>query len=171
MIQKLGMGIGLLFLALVIARQHFAVQNVGGFSRSTPSEQQLSEPQAAVVAPEPAERLTLGDTSITVRLADTPAEREQGLSGTLSLPEEEGMLFFFETEGTPAFWMKDMYYAIDIIWLSNDWKVVDITAQFSPETYPATVSPQSPAQYVLEVPSGFAERHHVAIGQSVSFQK
>src|SRR5690349_20381775 len=58
---------------------------------------------------------------IFVSLADTDATREQGLSGALGLGTTEGMLFLFDYPGRPAFWMKDMLFSIDIIWISQDW--------------------------------------------------
>jgi uncharacterized protein len=112
-----------------------------------------------------------GGHPIAVRIADTPAEREQGLSGSEPMDPNEGMLFLFDAPGPLAFWMKDMRFSIDIIWIGSDWNIVDITHSIAPETYPATFSPTHDAQYVLEVPAGFAKRRDVEIGQSVSFQQ
>lgn len=108
---------------------------------------------------------------VVVTLAASAAVRERGLSGTAGLGESEGMLFLFEYPGRMAFWMKDMRFPIDIIWIGSDWKVVDITHDLAPETYPQTFSPLSDAQYVLEVNAGFAERHGIAVGRSVLLKK
>jgi uncharacterized membrane protein (UPF0127 family) len=108
---------------------------------------------------------------VAVVVADTDVEREQGLSGHVPLAENEGMLFLFDVPGRPAFWMKDMLFSLDIIWLSSDWKIVDITPNLTPDTYPASFAPLMDAQYVLEVSAGFAAREGVQIGQSVVFEK
>jgi uncharacterized protein len=108
---------------------------------------------------------------IAVAVADTDSEREQGLSGHKPLQENEGMLFLFDMPGQYAFWMKDMLFPIDIIWISKEWIIVDITENLSPESYPDTVAPKENAQYVLEVPAGYSASHHVQIGQSVSVKK
>lgn len=106
-----------------------------------------------------------------VAIVDTDALREQGLSGAAGLGTAEGMLFLFEYPGRMAFWMKDMRFPIDIIWIGSDWKVADITRNLSPETYPKTFSPTADAQYVLEVNAGFAAAQNIQIGQSVIFKK
>jgi uncharacterized membrane protein (UPF0127 family) len=108
---------------------------------------------------------------VDVVLADTDAEREQGLSGRPGLAPNEGMLFIFDTPGRPAFWMKDMLFPLDIIWFSSDWHIVDITQNLPPESYPNTVSPIADTTYVLEVPAGFAAAHHLKINQSATFKK
>jgi uncharacterized protein len=122
-------------------------------------------------APKPDGWVSVGDARVEVAVADTDMERGQGLSGHPPLAENEGMLFLFDTPSRPAFWMKDMLFPLDIIWLSSDWKVVDITPNLAPDTYPAVFAPSMDAQYVLEVPAGFAAREGVEIGQSVVFEK
>ncbi len=113
--------------------------------------------------------LTIAGTELHVAYANMPAEQERGLSGTQSLGEDQGMLFLFPTENTPSFWMKDMNYPIDMIWVASNKKVVDITPSVDPSTYPKTFSPKSPAQYVLEMPAGFAEKNTIEEGTQVSF--
>ena len=63
---------------------------------------------------------------IKVELAITPEARARGLSGRQGLTQDEGMLFVFDTPGKYPFWMKDMNFAIDMIWISEDSKVVYI---------------------------------------------
>jgi len=86
-----------------------------------------------------------------VRIADSLAERAQGLSGTTALAPDEGMLFVFERAGMYGFWMKDMYYPIDIIWLNDELRPVGITKNISPDTFPTVFYPPVPVRYVLEV--------------------
>lgn len=113
--------------------------------------------------------LAIGGTMLSVAVADTDAKRTQGLSGTALLSDKEGMLFVFPKPALESFWMKDMNYSLDIIWISSDKKVVDITHDLAPSTYPATVTPKVPVSYVLEVPAGFAEKNGIVEGSDVTF--
>ena len=55
-----------------------------------------------------------------IEIADTPAAREQGLSGRTEIPEDYGMLFVFPDKGDYGFWMKDLMVSIDGFWLADD---------------------------------------------------
>lgn len=114
-------------------------------------------------------QLHIGGVSLAVAVADTAHEREQGLSGTSPLANGEGMLFIFDSDGQHSFWMKDMRYAIDIIWLSRDMRVVYIEKSVSPDTFPSAFTPPTPARYVLEVPAGFSEAQGLQVGSSATF--
>lgn len=115
------------------------------------------------------ERLEIGRISLEVEVADTSEERARGLSGRENLSENQGMLFIFESADYHSFWMKDMIFAIDIIWIGEDKKIVDITKNAKQESYPASFRPKSPAKYVLEVNAGFSDRHKIKIGDLVLF--
>lgn len=112
---------------------------------------------------------SLCNKEVSYGLADSDSERKKGLSNRSSLSPSEGLLFVFEESSKPAFWMKDMNFAIDIIWIDENNKIVDITEDFRPETYPETTSPTLPILKVLEVTSGFASLNHCIIGGSVKF--
>jgi len=101
---------------------------------------------------------------VSADIADTAEKRARGLSGRERLAPGEGMWFIFEAEGRHGFWMKDMHFAIDIIWLDERLHIVDMWEDASPESYPSIVAPKGPAKYVLEVPAGFAKMHSLAIG-------
>src|SRR3989338_2245510 len=116
--------------------------------------------------PGPHYTLTLAGASVHVDLAQTPAELKKGLSGRASLPQGEGMLFVFENDDKHSFWMNDMYFSIDIIWLAADGKVVHIASNLSPDTYPRNFTSPKPARFVLEVPAGWAAAHQVHIGDT-----
>ena len=108
--------------------------------------------------------LNIAGQKIKIEIADTPEAQSRGLSGRKSLPETEGMLFVFEQPGKYAFWMKDMNFAIDMIWLTEDLKVVFIKKNATPDSYPTSFVPEENAQYVLEVVSGFADKHGLEVG-------
>jgi uncharacterized membrane protein (UPF0127 family) len=99
--------------------------------------------------------------------ATSEADQERGLSGTPSLADDRGMLFVDSSVGERCFWMKDMRYALDIIWLDNGKKVVHIEKNLSPSTYPKAYCAQ--AQYVIELNAGQADKSGLSLGQVVSF--
>ncbi len=108
--------------------------------------------------------LEIGGVSVAVDLASTTAERELGLSGRTSLASGEGMLFLFDEAGLWGFWMKNMNFPIDIIWMDAKGRVITVADSLPPESYPAVFYPQAPARYVLEVPAGFARAHSIGPG-------
>src|SRR4051812_48326835 len=57
---------------------------------------------------------------ISIEVADTPEARERGPSGRESLPQGSGVLFVFDAPATYGFWMKDMRFPIDIVWLDEE---------------------------------------------------
>lgn len=109
----------------------------------------------------------INDTSFQVELADTPQTRQQGLSGKPNLPDKHGMFFIFDTSDKHGFWMKDMNFAIDIIWISENGQVVHIEKAVEPETYPTVFYPSAQARYVLELASGSADKYRIDIGAVV----
>ncbi|HSE56525.1 MAG TPA: DUF192 domain-containing protein [Candidatus Paceibacterota bacterium] len=153
-------------ITILIATAFFAVWK----SYRMPASTEAVTPQA-MSEQSTGPRVTIGDTTITVTVADTEAVRQQGLSGKESLAQDEGMLFFFDTPGKYGFWMKDMHFPIDIIWIDAGWQIVDVTHTLTPETYPKVFFPQASVQYVLEVPAGFSTQHKLLIGQLVQFEK
>ena len=110
----------------------------------------------------------LRDQKITVEIADSPISRARGLAKHAPLEENQGMLFIFPKTDRQQFWMKDMKFPIDIVWL-NEGRVVDI----APDV-PVSVtkdlpvySPRLPASSVLELRAGFMGRHGIKIGDAV----
>lgn len=112
----------------------------------------------------------IGEKLIRVEVADTLEERTEGLSGRTGLAADEGMLFIFPEDGLHAFWMKDMLFPIDIVWLSNDRVVTDIAPSVSPSTYPASFSPTTPVRYALELPAGLVEEYAIEKGDTFLFK-
>jgi uncharacterized membrane protein (UPF0127 family) len=107
----------------------------------------------------------------SLRVADTPELRTKGLSNTKSLPRGEGMLFVFKTANHACFWMKDMNYALDMVWLDADKKVVNLQANVQPSTYPdeSFCSRNKRALYVIELNAGEIENAHIGLGQTLKF--
>ncbi len=110
--------------------------------------------------------------TIDVLVAETPPQRERGLSGMRSLPQDEGMLFLFDQSDKFTFWMPDMYFSIDIVWIGEDWRVVDVTHHATPESYPKTIfRPRIPARYVLEINDNMANEWGIVSGTVIQLGK
>jgi len=105
---------------------------------------------------------TINGYVLELEIVRTPEEQARGLSGRESLAENTGMFFVYESSLTPGFWMKDMNFPLDIIWIDANKKIVDITENLAPETFPQVFFPRAPVQYVLEVNAGWAESHNVS---------
>jgi uncharacterized membrane protein (UPF0127 family) len=114
--------------------------------------------------------MVLNNLSILVDQAITAEEQAQGLSGRTSLGENQGMLFPFATSGKHYFWMKDMNFPIDMIFLDSDLKVVYIKKNALPESYPDAFGGEVDSKYVLEVASGIADKASLKIGDKLQLQ-
>lgn len=113
--------------------------------------------------------LHLKDLPLTVELAQTPKQWETGLSHRQTLGEIGGMLFIFPREHIPLFWMKDMAFPIDMIWVASG-KVVDITSRAPVETGDKlpTYSPSVPVTMVLETRAGWALENNITVGDQLT---
>jgi hypothetical protein len=117
-------------------------------------------------APEPPARVLVGPHSLdVVAVADTHAERSQGLQGRTPLGSDEAMLFVWADQGPRTFAIKSVDYDLDVIFISSDWRVTEVLP-LSPEG-PTRARGSIPAQRALEVRSGWAARHDVEAGTSV----
>lgn len=116
--------------------------------------------------------LTIGSKEIKVTVARSDEERKNGLSGYKNLGENEGMLFVFPDKSEPAFWMKDMLIAIDIIWIV-DGKIVKIDKNIpvpqagSPDASLKLYKPGVPISHVLEVNAGFSDKNKIKVGTPI----
>ena len=121
------------------------------------------------------------DVCVQAEVVDTDAARQLGLMFRENLPEGRGMLFVFEDEGRYGFWMKNMKFPIDIIWIDKEKRVVDIKPNLFPcqevresfaggdkEKSCEIFEPRAKALYALEVEVGFCRRNKIKIGDKVS---
>lgn len=113
--------------------------------------------------------LKINGISLIVDVAVSEAEREKGLSGRPSLSPNEGMVFVFQTPGLNGFWMPDMHFPIDIIWLDDHLKVVYIQKNATPDSYPTVFTPSATSTYVLETVAGFTDEHSIKVGDVGEF--
>ena len=110
-----------------------------------------------------------GDVVVTVEIADSPAERSQGLMNRRTLGNDQGMIFMFPAEDVQSFWMKNTLIPLDMIFVNSALDVVGVVADAEPmTTTPRTVD--APAAYVIEVNGGFAAAHGIAAGAHISLR-
>lgn len=106
-----------------------------------------------------------------VEVAETKYFLQKGLSDHSPLKDDEGMFFIFEKPDNYGFWMKDMKFPIDIIWIGQDFLVTHVEKNLSPKTYPQIFYPGAMSMYVLEVPAGQSDIINLKIGDKVKFQR
>jgi uncharacterized protein len=125
----------------------------------------VGQPKLATVT------LTIKGIDHRVEIAKTFEETARGLSNRSELSKKNGMLFVFESDSRWGTWMKDMRFALDVIWLSKDGVVIDIVKNIAPSTYPNIFTPSAPARYFLELESGRAEELGLKIGDTIDLSK
>ncbi|MCD6482714.1 MAG: DUF192 domain-containing protein [Candidatus Aenigmarchaeota archaeon] len=114
--------------------------------------------------------IRIGNKTIKAEIADTPAKMMIGLMKKDNITFDEGMIFIFEREGYPGFWMLNMSFPIDIIWIDKDRKIVDITRNAKPCILNCTIyKPKEKVLYVLEVKAGFVDKYKIKEGMEVKF--
>jgi uncharacterized membrane protein (UPF0127 family) len=116
------------------------------------------------------ERVVLDFTNVRVyaEIAATPAEKERGLSGRLTLSPDAGMLFVFSSPSRPGFWMKEMNFPLDFIYL-RDGRVAEIKENVPAAIIPIPFFPAAEIDAVLEVNAGFVKRHGITVGATVGY--
>jgi uncharacterized membrane protein (UPF0127 family) len=172
--------VGILFYIASSSVSLRAVPSLQEFIASSTEEQgarssarQLAEGEGSgenfLASSSPYSILLTPSSKFRVTIAKTPSTREKGLSGRASLALDEGLLFIFPKPGMYPFWMKDMNFPIDIVWIDSTRAIVGISENISPETYPDSFSPPKNIQFVLEVNAGMAKSSGLQIGDVVSF--
>ncbi len=115
--------------------------------------------------------IKLGNCKIEVETAKTDQERQRGLSGRNNLAENSGMLFILPQRKIQPFWMLNMKFPLDFVWVREN-KVVTVH-QNVPAPAEAesgrliTVKPDQPVDYVLEINAGKADSCEIEVGDNV----
>ena len=149
-------------------------------SACAPASDSASGPQPAAPTPPAAKasqkppRAVLDDGFvIRLELAQTPDEIAQGLMFRPSLDADRGMLFLFEVDRVPSFWMKHTMIPLDLLFLDGQGAIVDLVENAQPcaaEPCPQYI-PSRAVSAVLEVSAGTADRHGLAIGDRLAFKQ
>jgi uncharacterized protein len=106
---------------------------------------------------------------IRVDLAITRDEQIQGLSDRAELCSDCGMLFLFPEKQVRSFWMKNMKFPIDIVWIDGD-RIVKIDKNLPPEGEFPEISYNSlvGVDKVLELNAGYCDKHNIKIGSKIN---
>ncbi|MDY6769274.1 MAG: DUF192 domain-containing protein [Candidatus Nanohaloarchaea archaeon] len=125
-------------------------------------------------SPQETATVTTPAGTIQVAVADTPQERQEGLMGRSQVPLD-GMLFVFPRPAQQTFWMKDTRVPLDIVFIGEDGRVLNVAAADPepgvPEENLTRYRSDGPALYVLEVPQGDAEELGLDPGAAVTVQR
>ncbi len=116
-------------------------------------------------------RLRIGQSPLTVEVAASPASQTKGLSERDAIGSD-GMLFVFSQPNYYKFWMKNMRFDLDFVWIA-DVVVVDITPNVprpDDSDFLPTFGPPVPVDAMLEVPAGYAQQQGWAVGAAVSLE-
>ena len=160
---KLRLGLLLILVLGLILSSFFALKQ---YVHTPVNDQKNCNQQNGVAT----KQLRGGEVELTVEVADSRPDQVKGLSGRSCLGDGAGMLFVYGDASTErCFWMKDMNFAIDMIWLDKDRQAVSIQSNVPPDSYPKSFCPDKPAQYVLEVKSGFAKQSGWLVGTKFEF--
>lgn len=111
---------------------------------------------------------TLGGQKLYLYLAETDAERGAGLQGFDGLAYGEAMLFVYPTAEPRTFSMRNVGFPIDIVFIGEDMRVSAIEPLDPKDT--RLVDSPGPCPYVLELPQGWAEAHHVGVGTAFEYE-
>ena len=107
-----------------------------------------------------------GEATVTVEIVTTRAEIERGLMYRDHLPYDAGMLFVMGSDAVWAFWMRNTFIPLDMIFITHNWTVAGVI----PNAEPCTETLQSihkPSSYVLETNGGWAAAHQITAGAKV----
>lgn len=114
----------------------------------------------------------LDSQELSVELAATSEEKAQGLSGRSGIGSD-GMLFPMNPPHVAVFWMKDMRFPIDMLWIKGG-KVTGFVenaqapAPVTPDEKLPTYSSKTPVDYILEVPAGYVKQYGIHVGTTLS---
>ena len=138
-----------------------------------PSPTSTPSPTVTTTPLPPSPRVTLEGVTFTVELAITPEERARGLMGRERLGDTQGMLFIYQTNATPGFWMRGMLIPLDIVWIVADGVVAGIEREVPPapsSTEPPLYYPPRPILYVLEINAGRAREVGIMAGSRATLR-
>ena len=117
--------------------------------------------------------VTLKDHKFTVEQANDPATQQRGLMFRDAMPADHGMLFNFTDEEPRVFWMKNCRMPLDILYFDKNYKLVSVQQRVPAcRTEPCPQYPsEGPAQYVLELNAGLADKLGVKPGDTLTVAK
>lgn len=112
-------------------------------------------------------KITINNHKFKIETVVSEEAREKGLSGRTELCDNCGMLFLFNTLGNHSFWMKDMNFDIDILWIANN-EVVQIDKNVSASRGSEEIKTSKfPVDKVLEINAGKSDTLGIKVGDKI----
>ncbi|MDE1860403.1 MAG: DUF192 domain-containing protein [Candidatus Micrarchaeota archaeon] len=115
-------------------------------------------------------KVSYRDNTFTAYVADSRGKVMKGLMGREALGKDEAMLFIFEREGRQGFWMLNMKFSIDIVWLDKSKRITYIAENAKPcgSIFNCPVyRPKESSLYVLELKAGIAHELGMKTGDAL----
>lgn len=129
------------------------------------------KPLSLPAASQASSTVTIDGHQFKVSLAISSADQQKGLSVFNSLPVDEGMLFLFPNYSYYSFWMKDMKFPIDILWIKDNTLVgiqENAPAENLPDSQLPNYYPPEAINKVLEINAGLSQKYGFKAGDAVS---
>lgn len=98
-----------------------------------------------------------------VELAETQPQQAQGLMYRRQLAPDAGMLFIYSKPQVAAFWMKNTFIPLDMLFIAADGRIVHIHPNATPQSEATITTPQL-VKAVLEINGGLAARLGIRVG-------
>lgn len=108
--------------------------------------------------------IKIGKVKVKAKVRKNFLEKAIGLMFKRKLEKNEVMLFIFKKECFPSFWTFGMLFPIDMIWLDEKMRVIDIEENLKPFRFWKFYKPKKASKYVLEVSSGFVKENKIKTG-------
>lgn len=110
-----------------------------------------------------------GKVAFDLEIADNQETRSIGLMCRSSLESRSGMLFVFDQQQPLSFWMKNTFVSLDIIFLDENKKILNIYSQTLPDNQQITYPSKGNAMYVIELKASSATKYNIAVDQKVTW--
>jgi len=109
------------------------------------------------------------DNCVLVEVVFKTEDMQRGLMYRKGLEKDKGMFFVFTYDDRHRFWMKNMSFNLDMVWISQAGRIVFISPNVPAcKTDPCPVyAPNQPCRYVLELSDGYAAAHHWKVGDNL----
>ena len=114
-------------------------------------------------------RVIINGDKINLEVVTSIEDQKRGLSNRDLLDYDTGMLFLYEDSKRRSFWMKEMRFSIDILWIDENNTIIGIEESVSPDSFPERFVSPKPVSFVLELVGGWSKEHGLKIGDTVEF--
>jgi len=108
--------------------------------------------------------------ALDIEIADTDFDRETGLMYRTAMKTNRGMLFVFDDEAPRSFYMKNTEFALDLIYINANQKIISFQKNAQP-FIESSLPSEGPAKYVLEINAGLVEKWQLSVGDSIAYKK